>query len=147
MNQNEIQQTYNQENLENNELDTQYWEEEYSSQSGNECLFTMCFYCNEEIEVDYLPYHECINAPNYLDETNSLHDYENEEGESIHSIEGESDIIVDILDSGKFEEEFLDLEDYYYNNIQNADNQLSNYLSTNNTNYTLQKQFSMLLSI
>ena len=135
MNQNEIQQTDYQENWENNELDIEYWEEEYSSQSDNECQFTMCFYCNEEIEVDYLPYHQCLETPNYWDETNSLLDYENEECGSIHSNEEENNSIVDILDSGKFEDEFLDLEDYYYDNLQNDDNQLNNNLSTNNTNH------------
>ena len=54
MNQNEIQQTDYRENWENNELDIEYWEEEYSSQSENECLFTMCF-C-PRIPVD------CINT-------------------------------------------------------------------------------------
>lgn len=133
MNQNKIH-NYD-EYQENNEYETEleYWEEqEKISQTDSECQFTMCFYCNKEIEVDYLLYHQCIEVPNIWQETNSSIDHENEEIVFTSSEEEDNGSIVDALDIREINNEFRNLEESYYKNLNNSNtNQEENNNSTN----------------
>ena len=125
-----MNQNYNiDENQENTEL--QYWDEEENSfNSENECQFTICFYCNEEIEVDYIPYHQCVEEPNYWDDNSQSIDFINNE---YNSEEEDNASRIDELDAREIDNEFINLEDFYFNNLKNNSNN-SNSSSNNNDN-------------
>ena len=112
------------EKLENDEIE--YWEEEGedSNQSYNECQFTMCFYCNEEIVVDYLPYHQCDGEYTICNDTSSIIDYENTY--MCRNNEG-----CNIIDSIKLDNEFNNLEEYYYYCLNNVNSNLDIHVNTN----------------
>lgn len=88
------------------ETETEYWDK--ISDISEEAEFTMCFYCNEEINVVDLPYHVCSdNKP--------LWEYEEEEEEiSEEEEEDNTQLLTDI--------DLENLENHLHNQI-NYDNQ------------------------